>query len=47
MGKWGLIDRNGKFVVKPQFDDVWNFSEDLAPVQLNGKWGYIGVKKYC
>ena len=24
-----------------KYDDVWDFGEGLAPVKLNGKWGYI------
>ncbi|MCW1331421.1 WG repeat-containing protein [Campylobacter jejuni] len=28
-------------MAKPEFDDVWSFSEELAAVKLNGKWGFI------
>jgi hypothetical protein len=32
--KWGFIDKTGKLVVKPQFDEVYGFSEGLACVVL-------------
>jgi hypothetical protein len=38
-GKWGFVDRRGDFVVKPYFDRVLPFSEGLAPVKLEEKWG--------
>jgi hypothetical protein len=39
--KYGYIDREGKFVINPQFELAENFSEGLAAVKVNGKWGYI------
>jgi hypothetical protein len=38
-GKCGYIDRDGTFAIKPQFNGADPFSEGLAPVQINGKWG--------
>ncbi|EAI5197373.1 WG repeat-containing protein, partial [Campylobacter coli] len=40
-GKWGFIDKNGEFAIKPKFDDIWDFREGLASVGLNGKIGLI------
>jgi hypothetical protein len=40
-GKYGFINRFGKFVIEPQFDWVKPFSEGLACVHLNNKYGYI------
>ncbi|ECL9187919.1 WG repeat-containing protein, partial [Campylobacter coli] len=40
-GKIGLIDKSGKFVIKPKFDSIWSFREGLAKVGLNGKYGLI------
>ncbi|EQC2648382.1 WG repeat-containing protein, partial [Campylobacter coli] len=40
-GKWGFIDKNGEFVIKPKFDSIWSFREGLAKVGLNGKYGLI------
>lgn len=46
--KWGFIDKEGKIVINPQFEDVGSFSEGLAPIsQKKDKdskdmiWGYI------
>ena len=47
-GKWGFIDTSGKFVIKPQFDEVSYFREGLASVTVwdkskasRHKQGYI------
>ncbi|HEY9773803.1 MAG TPA: WG repeat-containing protein [Planktothrix sp.] len=40
-GRWGFIDREGKYAIKPKFSKVSSFSEGLAPIYLNGRWGFI------
>jgi hypothetical protein len=46
-GKWGFIDREGRFVISPQFDysraepTITQLSEGLAGVTKNGKFGYV------
>jgi len=40
-GKWGYIDRTGKVIIRPQFEDAYYFSEGLAAVKLGDKLGYI------
>jgi hypothetical protein len=41
-GKDGYIDRTGRFVIPPQFDDAHDFlGNGLALVQMRGKYGYI------
>lgn len=40
--KYGFIDlKTGREVTQFIYDDVWKFSEGLAPVLKNGKWGFI------
>jgi hypothetical protein len=40
-GRTGYVDNTGKIVIRPQFDEAWNFSEGLAPVRFDDRWGYI------
>ncbi len=41
----GVINTDGKYVVKPIFDDsMWQFSEGLLAVRKAGKWGFIDDK---
>ena len=42
--KYGYMDRQGKVVITPQFDEVSLFSEGLAPVRVGRKYGYINTK---
>ena len=39
--KYGYIDKTGKIVIQPQFDEANAFYEGLASVEKNKKWGYI------
>ncbi len=41
-GKWGYVDRTGRYAINPQFDEALAFdgATGLAPVKLD-KWGYI------
>lgn len=40
-GKWGYMDAKGNVIVKPQYDNAYQFSDGLAAVRLKGKGGYI------
>ncbi|NLB42198.1 MAG: WG repeat-containing protein, partial [Clostridiales bacterium] len=45
--KYGFIDKDGSFLIEPQFDGTHGFSEGLAPVLTGndtyGKWGFIDL----
>ncbi|NJL89030.1 MAG: WG repeat-containing protein [Coleofasciculaceae cyanobacterium SM2_1_6] len=42
--KWGYIDRLGRMVIRPRFQEAKYFSEGLASVKVNDRWGYIDRK---
>ncbi len=42
-GKWGYIDKSGKYSINPQFKQAFLFADGLALVQSqDDKYGYIG-----
>ena len=40
-GKWGFTDRSGKIVIQPEYDEVFNFKEDLCCVEKDEHFGFI------
>ncbi len=40
-GKWGYMNKEGRIVIKPQFEAAWDFTEGLARVQVGGLRGFI------
>jgi len=53
--QWGLCDTKGTIIISPKYDDVLDFSEGLAAVNLGakfgltpwrqgGKWGFINTR---
>ncbi|MEO0103191.1 MAG: WG repeat-containing protein [candidate division WOR-3 bacterium] len=40
-GKWGYINKQGKIVIRPQFNEAKDFSEGLAAVKIGDKYFYI------
>lgn len=42
-GKWGYKNEAGNVIIKPQFDEAYNFSEGLAAVECNEKVGFINT----
>ena len=45
MGRWGFVDKTGKVVINPQFDDAGSFSDGLAVIKLGGQFGYTGYHR--
>lgn len=39
--KWGFIDIGGNEVIKPTFDSVKVFHENMCAVKIGERWGYI------
>lgn len=39
--KYGFIDKKGNEIVPFKYNEVYDFNEGLAAVELNGKWGFI------
>ena len=44
-GLWGLIKHDGTVAVEFQWDRIrsYELSEDLVPVAIKGKWGFVNV----
>lgn len=40
-GKWGYIDRTGKIVIEPRFDQPGDFCDGIARVEINEQAQYI------
>ncbi len=38
---WGFIDKKGKYVIEPKYDDLRDFQKGIACVSVNGRWGMI------
>ena len=43
-GKWGYIDKAGRFAVEPRFDEAWPFSEGRARVRLGDLYGFVDLR---
>ena len=43
-GKYGFINGSGKVVIKPQYDKVGFFEDDIVYVKKNKKAGYLDKK---
>lgn len=41
--KYGFADGAGKIMVTPQFEDARDYSDGMAAVKFNGKWGFIDL----
>jgi len=39
--KWGFLTKDGYLAVEDKYDDLREFNEGLAAMNINGLWGYI------
>ena len=39
--KWGFVDKDLNYVIRPQFEDVWGFIDGIALAKQNEVWGII------
>ena len=39
--KWGFVNKDNEWVIKPKFSEVKPFNEGLACVRIKNKWGFI------
>ncbi|RFS19444.1 WG repeat-containing protein [Chitinophaga silvatica] len=39
-GKWGMIDRNGNWVIAAEYDAIGDMFNDRVAVMRNGNWGF-------
>lgn len=39
--KWGMIDRSGKFIVKPIYDFIYSLENGLARFDDKNQYGYL------
>ena len=42
--KYVFIDKTGKEVLKPQYDNISSFSDGIAPVRIGDSWYIINKK---
>jgi hypothetical protein len=42
-GKYGFTDRDGGWVIQPEYDILYEFSEGCAAARKDGKLGYIDI----
>ncbi len=39
--KYGYINKDGKIIIKPQFEEAKDFKDDFAIIKISGKYGFI------
>ena len=39
--RYGFVDLKGKVVIEPKWEEVWDFSEGIALVKRDEKWGWV------
>ena len=46
-GKWGFINKDGVFLIQPEYTDARSFSNGFAAVCENEQWGFIDMDNAC
>ena len=41
---FGFIDITGQFIIEPTLTNAYGFSDSVAQVEIDGKWGLINIK---
>ncbi|EAH8849740.1 WG repeat-containing protein [Campylobacter lari] len=39
-GKWGLINKNGDFIISPIYDYISHLNENFITIQIGNKYGF-------
>lgn len=42
--KWGYVDRTGRMLIRPQFQEARSFTQGLAAIKVDDRWGYVDRK---
>ncbi len=42
-GRWGYLDKDGKWLVSPKYENAYDFSYGIGVVELGGFWGIVGA----
>lgn len=43
-GKWGYVNENGRYIIKPKFEEAGDFIDGLARIRVHSKYGFINEK---
>lgn len=41
VNKYGIADISGRAITQPIYDNIWYFSEGIAPVRQGNNWGFV------
>jgi len=41
--KWGFVSRDGTLAVRPDYDQVWNYQNNIAKVKKDNKYAFIDL----
>ena len=44
--RFGFIDKAGTYVINPQFEWAWDFSDGVAKIRMGGMWNHPFAGKF-